>query len=312
MSEKNHKWLVWIPAVTACCVFLCLAARAMYPEWEYSPDADWARMWCYLAAAVAGGLLPWLISLRAVWSSRLGEVLGCIAAFGLFAVACGDCGDAGKELPRGVGAAVFLWACVGVFLLAALLPGRRRGLRVATAAERAGLRRALRVLVSLACGFGLLFLIALAGLCLAMGRIVFYWWEKVMLWALNAALFAPIFWPLAELLPRGRCQRACFRLFLYLLVPGLPAAAVVYFLEFHLISFPGDTLLSVRLLVTAVPPTILLFLWRYIHRRITESPQENVGEIAKSPQENVGEMAKSPQENVGEMVKSPQENVDGA
>ncbi len=245
----------------------------MLPDWEHSRDEEWARMWCYLTAAVAGALLPWLISLRAVWSTRLGAGLGGLAAFALFAVACGDWGSAMKEWPWAAGCDMFLWGGFGLFLLAGLLPSLRRNLRMATAPEGAGLRRAGRVLVALAGGFGLFVLTVLAGLIVAFDRSELHWWECAMVYPLSVAMFAPIFWPVAELLPRGRWQRVSYRLFLYLLLPGLLAAAPAYLLEGDML-LPGEPLMSVQALMVVIPLAIALFLWRYVHHCIAESSRE--------------------------------------
>lgn len=257
---------LWVGGVLVCCLFVCFAVAAMWHEGPGSPDEVWARMWCYLAAAGAGLLLPWLISRRAVWSTRLGAGLGLVAALGMFAVACGDCGSADIEMPWGAGQAVFLWGSVAGFLAAGLLPCLRRQLRGATHAERAGLRRAGRVLLALVAGFGLFVLHTLAGLILSICRDEFHWWEYLLLVPLYIGMFIPILWGLAELLPVGRWQRACFRVFLWGLLPGLGAAAITYFLEWRRLA--ELELLSVRVAAALFPLLLAVLCRHYIRYRI--------------------------------------------
>ncbi len=261
MSRECKLWSV---GALLCCLFVCLAVCAMWQDGPYSPDEVWARMWCYLTAAGAGLVMPWLISRRAVWSTRLGTGLGLLAALGIFAVACGDCGLV-EEIPWEALRAVFLWGSVAGFLLAGLLPNLRRSLRVATPAERAGLLRAGRVLLALVAGFGLFVLQALAGVAVAICRDDFLWWEYLILVSLHIGLFIPILWVLAELLPTGRWQRVCFRAFLWLLLPGLVAAAFAYFLEWRMIA--GLELLSVRVAAAAFSLVLAVVFWHYIRYR---------------------------------------------
>lgn len=256
---------LWGCGALTCCLFAYLAVSAMWQDGFSAPDEVWARMWCYLVAGGVGLVMPWLISRRAVWSVRLGGVLGLLGGLGMLAVASGDCGSADREMPWGAGQPVFLWGSVAYFLLAGLLPCLRGQLRGATPAERAGLLRAGRVLFALVAGFGLFAMQAIAGVAVAVGEPL-WWWEYLILVPLWIGLYVPVLWVLAELLPAGRWQRVCFRAFLWPLLPGLVAAAFAYLLEWRIIT--GLNLLSVRVAAAVFPLLLAVVFLHYIRYRI--------------------------------------------
>ncbi len=278
-------------------------------------DNHWCQFWCFVVAAIVAQLLPWLMSVRAEWSARIGAGLAACGACSLLAVV--------TEFFGGWYSAIFgngylvdfvvtccLWLCIAVFVAAGLFCGFRSKTRKATPRELFWLRVVGRVVLVLGGGFGIYVMLILGGLLVAIYSQV--WWRLTLAYVSVVASFALFIWPLAELLPRGTWRRVCFRLLLIGLMPGLFTSSVSYFIGLPISGFPGDEWLIIRIFYAQIPLAVAAFMWSYIHRRITESPQENVGETAKSPQENVGEVPQSPQENVVKTAKSPQENVNGA
>lgn len=275
MSEKLKKLAVWGMGVIGCMLYLLPAVNRFYVACVSGSDDVWFQMWCYLWVALAGLFLPWLISRKSTWGVCLGAVLGGTASVVLLSVACEVWGSySDYQLIDGWAgeliALVFLWGGIVLFGLAGLLPCFRRNLRAASTTERKWLRYGGRVFVSVLGGLGLMVLTILAAWCVAFDRYDLLWWEYVLIWPLNIALFAPMFWPIAELLPSGRWQRVSFRLFLYMMLPGLLAAVPALFLD-DIIAYPGDDLLMVQLIVSALPLAIGVLLWRYVRRRIAES-----------------------------------------
>lgn len=262
MNKKSKKMLLW---GTGGCIFLgymLVAANRLFVGAISGSDEHWFQMWCYLIAAVAGLLLPWLISQRKVWSTCIGAGLGLLAAVALGIVGCRVFGDHNQYGLTGstlVGSG-FLWTGVVGFLLAGALPCLLPKRGSTTPAEREALYKVGRALFSMAGGFILFGMMIVAGLTIAMDRYDLRWWEYMLLIPLNIVPFTLGLWFLGELLPPGRLRQLCFRVFLGFLLPGLIATAAAYYLEMCHFWFIA------RLLAALLPLGIGVFLFFYLHR----------------------------------------------
>ena len=255
-------------------------------------DEQWCQMWCFVIAAVVALLLPWLMSMRTVWSAHMGAALAVCATCSLLAVVTEFFGEwygaiFGDGEPVHCYVMGALWGSIAAFVAAGLYCCFRRNTHEATPSQLFCLRILGRVALVLGGGFAIFAMLIVGGLLVAIYSEV--WWRLTLAWVSVVAAYALFIWPLAELLPRGRWRRVCFRLLLIGVMPGLITSSVSYFIGLPIFGFPGDDLLIVRIFFALIPLAVAVFMWRYIFRRITESPQENVGEVAKSPQENVNE-----------------------
>lgn len=267
MNKKSKNLLLW---GTGGCLFLgymvVMANRAFVAAVGGSDDV-WCQMWCYLMAAIAGLLMPWLISRRKVWSTITGTILGVLAAVALGLVGCEVFGDyhqygvLGGIMGDIIGTG-FLWTSVVAFLLAGALPCMFPARGSTTVAERRALYLAGRILLSIAGSFILFGMMIVGGLMISMDRHDLHWWEVLLLIPLNIVPFTLFAWFIGELLPPGRWRCYCFRAFLGFLLPGLVATALAYFLELHNLWF------MLRLLAALLPLGIGAFLFCYLRREL--------------------------------------------
>lgn len=267
----NKRLIVWGICGLLSMFFLLHAIGCMWEDGCRSSDDEWGRMWCYVIAAIAGLLLPWLISVRAVWSTRLGLGLGLLASIAMVGVVCGDFDDPLYDFPiqtTGITVICKLWVAAGAFLLAALLPALRRNLRCATATELKWLRKVGRLLLVLAVGFALYVMLLLGALMVGIYETRFL--PLLLAYTAVFSSFVLYIWPIAEFLPLGVWRRVCYRILLWGLLPGLLAASPSYFIGMPRSGFPGDELISVRLLSTLVPLVLAFILGAYFRRRIAE------------------------------------------
>lgn len=263
MNKKSKNLLIW---GTGGCLFLgymvVMANRAFVSTVGGSDDV-WCQMWCYLMAAIAGLLMPWLIARRKVWSTITGTILGLLAAIALGLVGSETFGNyhAYGILSDTIGTG-FLWAGVVAFLLAGALPCMFPARGSTTVTERRVLYKTGRILLSIAGGFILFGIMIMGGLMIAMDRYDLRWWEILLLIPLNIVPFTLFAWFIGELLPPGRWRRYCFRAFLGFLLPGLVATALAYFLELHNLWF------ILRLLAALLPLGIGGLLVCYLRREL--------------------------------------------
>ena len=297
----SRRLVVWTVGALWSLIFWLFAFNACIVGAFSGSDNHWCQFWCFVVAAIVAQLLPWLMSVRAEWSARIGAGLAACGACSLLAVVteffgCWYSAIFGNGYLVDFVVTCCLWLCIAVFVASGLFCCFRRKHRKATPRELFWLRLVGRVALVLGGGFAIFAMLIFGGLLVAIYSEV--WWRLTLAYVSVVAAYALFIWPLAELLPRGTWRRVCFRLLLVGLMPGLLCSSVSYFIGLPISGFPGDDLLLIRIFYAQIPLAVAFFMWGYIRRRITESPQENVGKTGKSPQENVDEMPKSPQENV--------------
>lgn len=219
-------------------------------------DNYWFQMWCYLVIALAVLLMPRLITLRSIWSTRLNAVLGLVSAGALMLLNLEVFGAPSNYffLPP---LACHILQCLFATLFAAtaLCAFFRRGLRRATPSEQKKLRLSGKLLFILLLNAAIAFALLLGSLMHAVrhceGKESPAFWHHIVIYVMFFAAITQPLWLLAEVLTAKRLQKICFYLSGLLLIPGLLVAAPVYLCDTGIIGIDSYTL---RL------PLALLFL----------------------------------------------------
>ncbi len=271
----KKRFVVWGTGGLFYLLLLILAGNSMLLALFSGADDYWWQMWCYVFAAIAGLLIPWLISLRTKWSARLCAVLSLLASVALLVVCFGVFryplyGPLFDDWPTVILGNLFMWGAAIAFLLISVFCCFRRNLREATSGELYWLRRVGCMFLSLVVGFALMALLYIGALAVAI-------YEENSLFKITLAYICVIssftlyIWPVAELLPRGVWRRVCFRILLYGVTPGLLASAPSYFIGFPTLGFHGEEYFPLRIAVSlALLCGTAGIVW-FILRRIKES-----------------------------------------
>lgn len=247
--HRRRPRISWIIGGFLSLFFLIPAADRFIVSRFGASDDEWFQMWCCIIIAAAVLPMPRLISLRAMWSTRLNAGLALLCIILLLVLKLGFFGSPVGWLfiPDSL-IHILLYTFSGIFTFTAVAAFCRRGLRRTTSKEAANLRRYGRIVLVLGT-------LAITSVILLLGAVMHGLsylettenpsaWHYTINTVLVIAFCSQPIWILAEVL---HIKKLCYLLTALTLIPGLLISAPIYAIELHLL---GSDDLTLRILVS--------------------------------------------------------------
>ena len=268
--RKRFRFSWFIGTILSVFFLIPAADRFFVAAFSGKDDYFW-QMWCYLITAIGVQPMPWLISKRSVWATRINAFLGLLCTASLLILNLEVFGIPSNFffLPD-LACAILLYVFAATFATTSISAFFRKRLRRATSEEAQRLRKSGRLIL-------VLVLIAVLSFCLLLGGImhaIHYlegqrdvaFWHRLVNIVILVAFYAQPLWLLAEVLKPGWFRKCCYLLTTCTLIPGLLCVAPVYYLG---LSVGSDNLNAYRLVAFAIiiaAASLFFYFRRHIAR----------------------------------------------